>query len=656
MRDQDTAKAGKASSTRSAPARSAAAPSTDPTGLLSLQRSIGNAAVVQLLAEAGDAHAQEGHEHGPGCGHGGDAPVQRSSVQSVLSAPGSPLAAPMRAEMESRLGADFSDVRLHTGGAAQRSAAEIGARAYTSGNHVVIGDGGGDKHTLAHELTHVIQQRRGPVAGTDNGSGLKVSDPSDRFEREAEANATRALSSPLAAESANAQAGAGAESPVQRAAVPSSSPASPAAADQVQRAGATGLLERGKEAVKHGADVVGATAPPTADFMAGGLATGGNTPGDFGKAAGVGAAGIAGGVMAVPDLAVSVIKVSTAAAAWIHARHGSVEERHEARKQFEKALAETASNTSAVGGGVAGGVGTITGTVGPGVAGGGAGIFTGLYGAIKGTVDAVHADHQKKKLEKAPLPAQDNLLAEFQGLESKLDSNHTLLVENLKAQHKLDRRKMPASADKATELALKARHDERLATCNAQYDVAKMAIQENIAECREMANLHTAKDLAVRKSGRKRVRSILAAAAGTLGIPAGALSIVAVVLGLSAGAIPIAGWAIAGVVGLITTGVLTWKLVNKVRANLKHLRQAPDADQKSGWKIYLEAMQVWKPKADSTRDQAAATLFQALTSQFDVNKSVAEELVKALRLKPEELLKMPADKAVAKIKDRLAST
>ncbi len=98
-----------------------------------------------------------------------------------------------RADMEARLGADFSDVRIHNDSAAKASAAEVGARAYTSGNHVIIGEGGGDKHTLAHELTHVIQQRSGPVAGTVNGSGLKVSDPSDRFEREAEANATRAL-------------------------------------------------------------------------------------------------------------------------------------------------------------------------------------------------------------------------------------------------------------------------------------------------------------------------------------------------------------------------------------------------------------------------------------------------------------------------------
>jgi hypothetical protein len=44
-------------------------------------------------------------------------------------------------------------------------------------------------HTLAHELTHVQQQRRGPVSGTDTGTGVAVSDPSDPFEQEAEAAA-----------------------------------------------------------------------------------------------------------------------------------------------------------------------------------------------------------------------------------------------------------------------------------------------------------------------------------------------------------------------------------------------------------------------------------------------------------------------------------
>nr|WP_223244329.1 DUF4157 domain-containing protein [Streptomyces sp. CBMA156] len=148
-------------------------------------------AVVQMLDRAR-------RRHDASCGDQQDetAPVQRSAVHSVLRSPGKPLDEPLRREMEARLGSDFSDVRVHTDSAARASAAEVGARAYTSASHVVIGDGGADKHTLAHELTHVIQQRLGPVAGTDNGAGLKVSDPSDRHEREAETNARRVMSGP----------------------------------------------------------------------------------------------------------------------------------------------------------------------------------------------------------------------------------------------------------------------------------------------------------------------------------------------------------------------------------------------------------------------------------------------------------------------------
>ncbi|MFJ8249784.1 DUF4157 domain-containing protein [Streptomyces sp. NPDC094466] len=174
-------------------------------GPFALQRTIGNAAVVQLLRASGrlQDQDQDRHRHGDGCGHeqaeqAGQAPVQRSAVHGVLRGAGRPLDRAVRTDMEARLGADFSDVRIHSDAAAKASAAEIGARAYTSGSHVVIGDGGADKHTLAHELTHVIQQRQGPVAGTDNGSGLSVSDPSDRFEREAEANATAVMRGPAA--------------------------------------------------------------------------------------------------------------------------------------------------------------------------------------------------------------------------------------------------------------------------------------------------------------------------------------------------------------------------------------------------------------------------------------------------------------------------
>ncbi|OLF17601.1 eCIS core domain-containing protein [Actinophytocola xanthii] len=149
-----------------------------PDALLELQRAAGNSAVAATLS-----------------GHPGEAgPVQRSTVHDVLGSSGRPLDASTRTDMEARLGADFSDVRVHTDAVARRSAEEIGARAYTSGQHVVLGRGGGDPHTLAHELTHVIQQRAGAVSGTQRDDGLSVSDPTDSFERAAEANAREVMS------------------------------------------------------------------------------------------------------------------------------------------------------------------------------------------------------------------------------------------------------------------------------------------------------------------------------------------------------------------------------------------------------------------------------------------------------------------------------
>ncbi|WP_407658560.1 eCIS core domain-containing protein [Kitasatospora acidiphila] len=141
-----------------------------PQQAMALQRSVGNAATSRMIT------------------------AQRSAVHDVLRTSGAPLAQPVRQDMEEKLGADFSDVRLHTDTAAQRSAVELGAHAYTSGNHIVSGPGTLDRETLAHELFHVVQQRRGPVAGTDTGGGLRVSDPGDRHEREAEAVAKRVVS------------------------------------------------------------------------------------------------------------------------------------------------------------------------------------------------------------------------------------------------------------------------------------------------------------------------------------------------------------------------------------------------------------------------------------------------------------------------------
>ncbi|WP_332112837.1 DUF4157 domain-containing protein [Streptomyces sp. ActVer] len=171
---------------------SAARPATARTTadrLLVLQRAAGNAAVARAVG-------QQRHEHDANCGHGPS--VQRSAVHQVLRSSGQPLDTPLRTEMESRFGGvDFSGVRVHTDPVAQRSATEIGARAYTSGSHVVLGPGGKDKLTLAHELKHVLQQSQGSVPGTDNGSGLRVSSPGDHAEQEAEATARQVMSAPV---------------------------------------------------------------------------------------------------------------------------------------------------------------------------------------------------------------------------------------------------------------------------------------------------------------------------------------------------------------------------------------------------------------------------------------------------------------------------
>jgi len=65
----------------------------------------------------------------------------------------------------SRFGQNFSDVRVHTGPEASQSADSIHALAYTSGNHIVFNnnqyrpDTDSGKKLLAHELTHVVQQK-----------------------------------------------------------------------------------------------------------------------------------------------------------------------------------------------------------------------------------------------------------------------------------------------------------------------------------------------------------------------------------------------------------------------------------------------------------------------------------------------------------------
>lgn len=148
-------------------------------GVLGLQRAVGNAGVATLMEE------------------------ERSPVHDVVGSGGRPLDLDVRTDMESRLGHDFSDVRVHDDSRAADSAAAVNAHAYTVGSDIVFRDfnpsSSDGRTTLAHELTHVVQQRSGPVDGTSAPGGIKVSDPGDRFETEAAANADRVMSAPAPA-------------------------------------------------------------------------------------------------------------------------------------------------------------------------------------------------------------------------------------------------------------------------------------------------------------------------------------------------------------------------------------------------------------------------------------------------------------------------
>jgi hypothetical protein len=122
-------------------------------------------------------------------------------VQSVIEGSGDRMDPVTAQSMSARFGEDFSDVRIHQGGDAADSARAVNAQAYTVGSDVVFDAGKYDpsspagQRTLAHELTHVVQQRDGAVSGSDIGGGLAVSDPSDRYEQAAAANADRVMSS-----------------------------------------------------------------------------------------------------------------------------------------------------------------------------------------------------------------------------------------------------------------------------------------------------------------------------------------------------------------------------------------------------------------------------------------------------------------------------
>jgi Domain of unknown function (DUF4157) len=100
---------------------------------------------------------------------------------------GTPLDESIRERFGAKLGDPLDDVRIHADAGADSLARSVSARAFTTGSDLFFASGeyrpgssAGDR-LIAHELTHVVQQRGAPESGP-----MKVSDPDDPLEVAAE--------------------------------------------------------------------------------------------------------------------------------------------------------------------------------------------------------------------------------------------------------------------------------------------------------------------------------------------------------------------------------------------------------------------------------------------------------------------------------------
>ena len=219
-----------------------------------LQRRHGNAGVGQLIWAARLAPSRPPIAIRR-CGHGPcDCPPERKAAhaaaeitaigndagahaESAMGAElqrraggGQPLDPVARARLEPAMGLDLSAVSIHADAGADVLARAVAAEAFTTGNDIYFRAGRyqprseGGLRLLAHEITHTAQQGRGAVAGAQRFGSVRVNEPGDDFEREAEQSASatmaRIADGPIACSAAAlrplARIPRGADAPIQR--------------------------------------------------------------------------------------------------------------------------------------------------------------------------------------------------------------------------------------------------------------------------------------------------------------------------------------------------------------------------------------------------------------------------------------------------------
>jgi hypothetical protein len=97
-------------------------------------------------------------------GEGNTASPELQSQINSSKGHGESLSSDTQKEMGGKIGADFSDVKVHRDSNASRMNEDLGSKAFTHGKDVYFNEGNYNpsssqgKHLLAHELTHTVQQ------------------------------------------------------------------------------------------------------------------------------------------------------------------------------------------------------------------------------------------------------------------------------------------------------------------------------------------------------------------------------------------------------------------------------------------------------------------------------------------------------------------
>jgi len=201
------------SDTGPAPADASAAHS-----FLRLQSQVGNAHIARLLAQrAGeeDEEVQASHDMAQRTGEEDEEVQAKHETVGVEGGPvgpdtagriasmrggGSALDAGTRTSMESAFGTSFGDVRVHSNDESDALNRRLTARAFTTGSDIFLRRDASpsDTRLLAHELTHVVQQR----SMSGGAGGMRVGAAGDGQERHADSVAEAVASAPAQAPAA----------------------------------------------------------------------------------------------------------------------------------------------------------------------------------------------------------------------------------------------------------------------------------------------------------------------------------------------------------------------------------------------------------------------------------------------------------------------